>query len=114
MFARCYSLKSINILHFNTKNFINLKYMFFGCYSLTSIDLSNFNRSYTHNYNYIFNDCPNLSYVNIAPFFYHTNDNNLFNKNISSNGTLIINEDYYKSIQYRNYIPPNWTLIFVK
>jgi len=114
MFARCYSLKSINILHFNTKNFINLKYMFFGCYSLTSIDLSNFNRSYTHNYNYIFNDCPNLSYVNIAPFFYHTNDNNLFNKNISSNGTLILNEDYYKSIKSRNYIPSNWTLIFIK
>ena len=114
MFARCYSLKS-NILHFNTKNFINLRYMFFGCYSLTSIDLSNFNRSYSHNYNHIFNDCPNLSYVNIAPFYYYSNDNDLFNKNISSNGTLILNENYYKNLlSSRNYIPLNWTLIFVK
>ena len=113
MFSHCYSLKSINILHFNTKSFTTIKYMFYGCYSLTSIDLSNFNRTYSHNYNYIFYDCPNLNFVNITPFNYYSNDNNLFNKNISSNGTLILDKNYYeKLIYYKNYIPSNWTIIF--
>ena len=111
MFSHCYSLKSINILHFNTKSFNNIKYMFTGCYSLTSIDLSNFNRS--SSYDYIFYNCPNLNYVNISSFSYHSNNNNMFNKNISSYGTLILDKNFYdKLIYYKNYIPSNWTIIF--
>ena len=112
MFSHCYSLKSINVLHFNTSNFRSIKSMFSGCYSLTSIDLSNFDTKYSHSYKYIFHDCPNLQYVNIEPFFYDLNDNDLFNKNISSNGTLIINRQYYDAIKRNNYIPANWTIIF--
>jgi len=111
MFSHCYSLKSINILHFNTKSIQSIKYMFSGCYSLTSIDLSNFNKS--SEYRYIFYDCPNLNYVNIRSFYYHYTDNNLFNKNISSYGTLILDKNYYDNlIYYKNYIPSNWTIIF--
>jgi surface protein len=99
-------------LHFNTGNFRSIKSMFSGCYSLTSIDLSNFNTKYSHSYKYIFYDCPNLQYVNIEPFSYDLNDNDLFNKNISSNGTLLINREYYDRIKKNNYIPSNWKLIF--
>ena len=43
MFFKCYSLTSLNLSNFNTKNVQNMSYMFNECSSLTSLNLSNFN-----------------------------------------------------------------------
>ena len=115
MFSNCYSLESLNISHLNSKSYISLKNMFSGCYSLTSIDLSNFKNKENPFYDDLFYDCPNLNYVNISTFSSNLRKyQTLFNTNISSNGKLIINEQYYNYYRdlYEYYIPSNWTIIF--
>ena len=115
MFSHCYSLKSIDIMYFNTKSYSSLNNMFSGCYSLTSIDLSIFKNKKYPEYNGLFYDCPNLKYVNISIFTFNLGKfNEIFNKNISSSGTLIINEEYYNYYidEYEFYIPSNWAIIF--
>ena len=107
MFYNCYSLTSIDVLHFKYNNIVD-KYIFAGCYSLTSISIP------FHNGYYLFHNCTNLNYVNISSFDSYSTDGYLFNKNISSNGTLILTREYYQKAIARNiYIPSNWTLIFV-
>ena len=115
MFSHCYSLKSINISSLNSKSYSSLNNMFSGCYSLTSIDFYNFKNKEQAYYNGLFYDCPNLSFINISKFtLYLRKYDKMFNSNISSNGVLVINEDYYNdSINiYNLYIPPNWKTIF--
>ena len=115
MFSYCYSLKEINISHFNCKSYTSINKMFSGCYSLTSIDLSNFKNNEYPYYAQLFYDCPNLNYINITIFSAGLrNYQKLFNTNISSNGVLIINQDYYNFYHddYKFYLPSNWTIFF--
>ena len=109
MFRNCYSLKNINIPYINFKNFASIIYMFMGCYSLTSIDFSSF-KGYSLSYNGAFFNCPNLKYINFSSVNYTGAYNPLFNSNISSNGTIILNTKLYNSQKNYIKIPSNWTL----
>ena len=115
MFSHCYSLTSINILHFNTYNQYSMNSMFYGCYKLTSLDLSNVVNAHYGDYNYLFYDCPNLHYVDISNFLFGRMDGrDFFNTNISSNGTIRMRRifhDHYISY-YKYYLPPNWSVIY--
>ena len=89
--------------------------MFSSCYSLTSIDLSCFKNNEFPYYSELFYDCPNLKFVNISTFSLNLRKyEEIFNANISSNGELIINKDYYDNYKdlYHLYIPPNWIITF--
>ena len=109
MFRNCYSLKNINIPYINFKNFASIIYMFMGCYSLTSIDFSSF-KGYSLFYGEAFFNCPNLKYINFSAVNYTTVYYPLFNSNISSNGTIILNSKLYNSQKKYINIPSNWTL----
>lgn len=83
--------------------------MFNGCYSLTSIDFSNC----THNrinYEGTFFNCPNLNYIDFSFAYNSAVYTPLFNSNISSNGTLILNRSLYNSQKKYMNIPSNWTV----
>ena len=112
MFRNCYSLSYINMSYIKFKNYANINYMFMGCYSLTSIDFSSFTGNGLH-YEGAFFDCPNLKYINFSTItntdFYYQ----LFNSNISSNGTLILNAKFYNSLQRFLKFPSNWKLKFI-
>ena len=116
-FSDCYSLKSINFLSLSLNKYTNLKGMFSGCYSLTSIDLSNaiFPEGTTSllSLGRIFYDCPNLDYIKFFKFD-DSRDYNLFNKNISSSGTLILTENYHTLLNNReneDNPPSSWTIV---
>mgnify|MGYP002627489861 CR=1 FL=1 len=117
MFHNCYNLKNIDISGFDIKQNANLKNMFSGCYSITSIDFSNVKPNY-YQFDEIFYDCPNLNFVNFSfirtfPYYYFWDESYyLFNKNISKNGTLILNKDYYNQYLFvnKNFKPEGWTL----
>ena len=119
MFHNCYSLKSIDITNFKIKRNSDLKGMFSGCYQIKSINFSTITPEY-YRFDEIFYDCPNLNYVDFSfirnfPYYYfYTPSYYLFNKNISKNGTLIINENYYnRYLKELNIYPPEgWTLNF--
>ena len=109
MFRNCYSLKNINISKFKFVNGASIYHMFNGCYSLTSIDFSNC----THNrinYEGTFFNCPNLNYIDFSFAYNSAVYTPLFNSNISSNGTLILNRSLYNSQKKYMNIPSNWTV----
>ena len=118
MFHNCYNIKYIDISNFIIKRKADLKGMFSGCYKIASINFSNVKNDY-YKIDKIFYDCPNLNYVNISflrafPYIYSYRANNLlFNKNISGNGTLILNEKYYQTYikKIGSYPSSGWNLI---
>ena len=136
VFSDCYSLTSVNLQNFNTTNTLHFNYMFNNCYSLKTIDISHFNivyNSYLNNmfsgcysltsvyfanitadirtfFNQVFFDCPNLTFVNFPFSLKHDSLCYLFNSNISSNGTLILNKRYKEQLD--QCILPDWTLYF--
>ena len=84
--------------------------MFGYCDSLTSIDLSNFdtqNLLYAEN---VFSGSYNLRYIDISSFNSELEDYSYLLENISSYGTIKINEEIYDLI--KDYIPLNWTIIY--
>ena len=114
MFHNCYNLKNIDISNFKFQRNANLKGMFSGCYSITSVDFSNINPDY-YQFDGIFYDCPNLNYLNFSFLHYasySTLSHYIFNNNISKNGYLILNEEYYNKVlkDINNYPPNGWTL----
>ena len=119
MFHNCYNLKNIDITNFYFVENCNIKNMFSGCYSITSIDFSSIKPNF-YRFNEIFYDCPNLNFVNFSfihyrPFYYSYEESYyIFNTNISKNGILILNEEYYnKYLKDLNIYPPDgWTLNF--
>ena len=116
MFHNCYNLTNIDISNFKFNTNVNIKNMFSGCYSLTSMDFSKNEPNYCQ-FDEIFYDCPNLKYLNFSFLhyvrYYSTVNYYIFNENISSSGTLILNKDYYNDfLQNIKYIPPEgWNLI---
>ena len=111
MFYNCYKLKNIDIAKFHFKSKSNTEYMFSGCFSLTSMDFSNLPTITYLSYSGMFYDCPNLIYLDFS-FVTHSYEYLLFNKNISSNGTLIFSKNFYDSKleRLKIYPPSNWTL----
>ena len=113
LFSNCYSLKSVDLSAFNNNEKItSLGNMFENCISLTSVDFSNFKTDNIRNYSQLFYNCSKLSYIHISSFKcnYGYVSYNLFNGNISSNGTIIINNQCYNKI--KNQISWTWTIIF--
>ena len=121
MFRNCYSLEKIDVSNFNIMDSSDLTGMFYGCSLLTSIDLSNILK-YRYILHQMFYDCPKLKYVDFSSISGHINsfdENNepimnlkLFNKNISQNGVLVLNEDFYYGYVNGKYeiCPSNWIL----
>ena len=111
MFYNCYKLKNIDVSKFLFKSHSDTSYMFSGCFSLTSLDFSNLTIVTYLSYSGMFYDCPNLIYLDFS-FVSHSYEYLLFNKNISSNGTLIFNTNFYDSKleRLKIYPPSNWTL----
>ena len=107
MFRNCYNLKNIDFSIFRFTYNTYLKNMFSGCYSLTSVNFSKAN-SIDSSFDKIFYDCPNLNFVN---FSFCTDSLGayvqMFNENISSNGTLILRSSLRNS---NNLKPVNWIL----
>ena len=114
MFINCYSLTSIDISNFYFNTGVTIDYMFAGCYSLKSINFFSTNNIRANHYG-IFFDCPNLIFANISFVNLSYSSNYIFNKNISKNGTLILNRKYYDSSlkQLKNFTYYNWTLLFL-
>ena len=117
MFHNCYNLTSIELEHFYIKENADLRNMFSGCYSLTSVAFPNKSSTY-YMFDEIFYDCPNLNYVDFSlahnyPTYYDSSQSfYLFNHNISENGTLILNREFYETnLENLNIYPPkNWKL----
>ena len=97
LFLGCTSLKSINLSNIDTSNVNDMRYMFVGCFSLTSINLSNFNTSNVNDMSYMFASCSSLHYINILHFS-SSESIYLFDENIPSNGTIIINSNFKNNI----------------
>jgi len=69
MFARCWSLKKLNISSFDTRNVSKVGWMFYECRNLIDLNLSSFNIEKIKNVESIFYDCPkNIIEVNKIKF----------------------------------------------
>ena len=67
MFARCYSLTSLDLSNFDTSNVTSMNSMFEECYSLSSLDLSNFDTSNVTDMGSMFN-YSNLTSLDLSSF----------------------------------------------
>ena len=65
-------MKEINLSNFNTKNVIDMRYMFYGCTSLRSLNLYNFTTEKVIYMENMFTDCKLLKKSNI-----YTNNKNI-------------------------------------
>lgn len=67
MFYGCLALETIT-MNLDTYNVTNMSNMFQNCYALTSVDFSNFNTSNVTNLNGMFRDCRAITHVNLSSF----------------------------------------------
>ena len=68
MFYNCSSLESIYLSSFNTNNVIDMSYMLYGCLHLISIDLSSFITNNVINMSYMFHFCSSLKTLDLSSF----------------------------------------------
>ena len=66
----------------------------------------------------MFYDCPKLQYVDFSSLLGYSSyygEIKVFNKNISKNGVLVLNEEFHHIYAYEVYdiYPNGWTLNFV-
>ena len=101
MLHNCYNLKSIDVSHFNIKQHVNFNNMFSGCFPLTSVYFTKTkNNNLEPSFKEMFYDCPNLNYVDISlNNGMYASYYDLFNKNISSNVTIVLNKNYYNKFK---------------
>jgi surface protein len=59
MFAKCKSLKELNLNNFNFNNVVTMKGMFFECKSLEELNINNFNPNNEGNMSEMFFGCQN-------------------------------------------------------
>ena len=83
--------------------------MFDGCFSLTSIDLSSFDTKNVIYFGLIFDNCPNLRYIDISSF----NCNSEYFYDIFTEfpdfGTIKVNNNCVSIVE--EYISSNWSII---
>ena len=65
MFKNCYSLESIDLSKFETKNIEYMNSMFESCSKLISLDLEHFNTANAYDMSFMFNNCTSLEFLNI-------------------------------------------------
>ena len=68
MFSNCTSLPSLDVSNFNTSNVTNMQHLFYNCTSLTSLDVSNLNTSNVMSMLYMFCNCTSLPSLNVSNF----------------------------------------------
>jgi surface protein len=73
LFYGCNSLKSLNLLSFNTSSVLNMEYMFYDCKSLISLNLSSFAFNQVK-MGYCFSKCYSLKSIEFPKVQYITND----------------------------------------
>ena len=66
MFSGCSSLRSLNLLSFNTSFVNNMESMFQGCSSLNSLNLNSFDISLVKNMTLMFNKCSSLKSLDLS------------------------------------------------
>ena len=64
MFYYCSSLEHLYISNFDTRNVIEMEYMFCAMHSIISLDLSSFNTSNVYTMKLMFKNSLQLNYVN--------------------------------------------------
>lgn len=74
MFNGCYSLKSIDISNFNTKNILSMYGMFASCHKLTEIKgIDNIIVDNVRDMNYMFTSCYSLKSIDVSKWNLHAN-----------------------------------------
>jgi len=68
MFEKCFSLKEINLLSFNTNKVTDMSSMFENCSSLKEINLSLFNTNQVSDMSFMFKNCSSLKEINLSSF----------------------------------------------
>ena len=68
MFAECKSLEYLDVSSFDTSNVQSIYTMFYGCENLTSLDLSGFNTSKATNLSQMFTNCRKLTSLDLSSF----------------------------------------------
>ncbi len=68
MFYYCTSLNSLNLSNFDTSNVISMEAMFAGCNSLNNLNLNNFNTSNVTSMVLMFGDCTSLTELDLNSF----------------------------------------------
>ena len=68
IFCCCDSLKNIDISNFNTENVINMESMFNHVYTLEMLNLSSFNTKNVKNMKYMFDNCGYLKTIDVSSF----------------------------------------------
>ena len=69
MFSNCVSLKSLDLVHFNTTLVTNMGGMFSNCNNLLSLDLSSFRTDRTTSMGRMFGDCYSLTNLDLKQIF---------------------------------------------
>ena len=68
MFYGCKSLESLDVSGFDTRNVTNMHAMFYNCSSLQSLDVSGFNTAKVKNMEYMFYGCSTLGSLDVSRF----------------------------------------------
>ena len=65
MFSYCFGLTNIDLSSFDTKNLINMVWIFLGCKYLTNVDLSSFDIKNVTKMENMLKDCKSLKTIKI-------------------------------------------------
>ena len=68
MFRSCFSLKNVDLYHFDTRSLKNMTYMFYHCKVLEVLNLDNFGISGVERIESAFSECPKLRRLNLSSF----------------------------------------------
>jgi len=66
MFWSCFNLESINLLSFNTKNVLDMCWLFYDCQKLTKINLSSFQVDNVSSQSSMFYGCNELKEITLS------------------------------------------------
>jgi surface protein len=108
MFAKCTSLKSLDISAFDTSRVADYMQMFQYCSELTSLDLSNFNTTNAISFQSSFDSMTNLQYLDISSFYSpYLSGGYFINYSGNEKTTVVLNRKFGLI-----YIPSNWKRVY--
>ena len=108
-FAKCTSLKSIDVSSFDTRNVGDFMQTFQYCSELTSLDLSNFNTTNVFLFQSTFDSMTNLKYLDISSFNcpYCPNGYYINHAGKGAETTVILNRKFRAL-----YFPSDWKKVY--
>jgi surface protein len=107
MFAKCTSLKSVDVSSFDTSSVGDFMAMFQGCTELKSLDLSNFNVTNGFIFQSMFDEMKNLQHLDISNFINPYYTNSMIINNSAKEATIVLNR------KLRGFIfPSGWKRIY--